>query len=435
MAEVAVVGAGLGGLATAARLAKLGHRVTVYERGSAPGGLLRRIRHDGFEWDATPFQTTVPAVLRDLFRKSGRPIEGYVDLELSTPARRHVFGDGTTLDLPTGSRGAQLDAVSKALGTRAGAAWTTFVDGQADVWQLLRAEVLDPPAGASRLGDRRFARALKVNQSLDRLLHKALDDERLRLVAGFPVARAGDATRDVPAFRAVGPYVERTFGVWRTPGGADLVAGLMHRMVERRVDVRFDTEVASLRVRGDRVDGLTLTDGSTLPSDIVVAAVSPQHVFGRLLDHPVSARALQLHEPSSGAIPLTGTYLGLRGTLPRMPSEVVLHGDPTLVVSTTGAAPPGAAAWTVTTIGEPLPDLLASLAGRGLDLREQVVARHDRPSNRRRLPSGARALGARAALAQPLLGVHCLGTGLLLGSSIPYVAWQAAHVAESLGKA
>ena len=150
MADVAVVGAGLGGLATAARLAKLGHQVTVFERGDTPGGLLRIVRQEGLTWDATPMQTTVPAVLRDLFRKSGRPLERYVDLQLTTPARRHVFADGTRLDLPTGSRGAQLDAVSDALGEAAGAAWTRFVDDQADVWAFLRSEVLDPPAGVRR---------------------------------------------------------------------------------------------------------------------------------------------------------------------------------------------------------------------------------------------------------------------------------------------
>ena len=64
----------------------------------------------------------------------------------------------------------------------------------------------------------------------------------------------------------------------------------MQRMDERSVDVRFGTEVASLRLSAGRVTGLRLTDGSTLEADIVVTAVSPRQVFSRLLDHPRLAR-------------------------------------------------------------------------------------------------------------------------------------------------
>jgi hypothetical protein len=85
-------------------LSKLGHVVTVLERNADAGGAIRRIEHNGYAWDAGPASTTIPAVLRDLFRKSGRPIEQYVDLVMREPARRHVFEDGTSVDQPSGSR-------------------------------------------------------------------------------------------------------------------------------------------------------------------------------------------------------------------------------------------------------------------------------------------------------------------------------------------
>lgn len=435
MADVAVVGAGLGGLATAARLAKLGHRVTVYERSDAPGGLLRRVRDGGFEWDATPMQTTVPAVLRDLFRKSGRPIERYVDLDLSTPARRHVFVDGTTLDLPTGSRGAQFDAVSGSLGAEAAAAWTTFVDGQAAGWEALRAEVLDHPSGASHLGDRRLGRKLRTRLSLDRLLRKELRDERLRLTARYPVERVGGNPLAEPALRAVESYVERTFGVWRAPGGAaDLADALMRRMTERSVDVRFGTRVTAVCADAGRVTGVVIDDHRAQAADVVVTAVSPREVFDRLLDRPPpdARRAL---EPSAGAVRRSHTYLGLNGDLPSLPAEVVLHGDPLVVVSTDAVGSAGSSAWTVTAHGPTSRDVLDTAAERGLDVRHLVAIRCER-----RIPEplrwqGPRTAAERAALARPLPGLHCLGVGLVLGSSIPYVAWQAAHVAELIGRA
>ena len=73
--RVVVLGGGFGGLASAARLAKLGHEVTLLEAADHVGGALGFVEQDGFRWDAGPTQTLLPAVLRDLFRKSGRPVE------------------------------------------------------------------------------------------------------------------------------------------------------------------------------------------------------------------------------------------------------------------------------------------------------------------------------------------------------------------------
>ena len=107
MARVVVIGGGFGGLATALRLAKLGHAVTLVEEGPL-GGALVPVTADGFAWD-TVGHTLLPAVVRDLFRKTGRPLEKEVDLVPLDCVREHWFDDGTALVLQTG-RAAQLRA-------------------------------------------------------------------------------------------------------------------------------------------------------------------------------------------------------------------------------------------------------------------------------------------------------------------------------------
>src|SRR3712207_216406 len=127
MARVVVVGGGLAGSASAARLAKLGHEVTLVESRSSVGGAIGLVEQDGYTWDAGPGATALPAVLRDLFRKSGRPLERELDLVPVDPLREHRFLDGTGVAMPSGSRGAQLDAVGAALGAAAGADWVDYV--------------------------------------------------------------------------------------------------------------------------------------------------------------------------------------------------------------------------------------------------------------------------------------------------------------------
>src|SRR5215212_5673434 len=99
MSRVVVVGGGFGGTAAAARLAKQGHDVTVVERLHRLGGAVGFVEEDGFRWDAGPTATALPAVLRDLFRKSGRPLEKELDLVQVQPMREHRFRDGAVLNM------------------------------------------------------------------------------------------------------------------------------------------------------------------------------------------------------------------------------------------------------------------------------------------------------------------------------------------------
>ena len=91
MSRVVVVGGGFGGLASAVRLAKLGHEVTLLERSATLGGALATVAEGGYSWDAGPSSTLLPAVIRDLFRKSGRPVERELDLVQLDVIREHRF--------------------------------------------------------------------------------------------------------------------------------------------------------------------------------------------------------------------------------------------------------------------------------------------------------------------------------------------------------
>jgi phytoene dehydrogenase-like protein len=443
-----VVGAGVAGLAAAARLAKLRHDVVVLERRACVGGAMGRLDDGGFSWDSGPTSTLLPAVLRDLFRKSGRPLERYLDLQLRAVARRHVFADGAVVDLPTASRAAQTRAVDAGLGAGAGAAWTAFVDAQADLWQSLRVRVLDEPDGGSRLGERAVAASLGGSRSLARALQRGLPDERLRRMAGVSFELAGSSLRDVPAFAAVEAYVERTFGVWRPGGGmADVRDALAVRLGERGVEVRLETPVVRLLWDAGqcRVTGAAAADGEIVHADVVVAAVDPRRVFGELLDASAAPKARRAFEKAMPAMPPAIAHLGLAGDVPALPEEVVLHGDPLLAVHTGGQAPAGHHAWTVHRRGTAAEDVLVSLARRGIDVRDQVVVRVDRsPSDVIGEAGGSpygiawdgyRAYARRAALTAPAPGLYLVGAGVHPGAGVAFAAWGAAHVAARIGRA
>lgn len=434
-------------MAVAARLAKLGHRVTVCERNASAGGSLRAIEAAGFRWDAGASSITLPATVRDLFRKSGRPLERYVDLRLRTPARRHVFSDHTCVDLPMGTRGQQLAAVDAGLGSGAGRKWADFVDCQAAVWEVLRREVLDEPGNPERLSDGRVARSIGARTSLSRLLSRSLDDERLRLMVAYPFLLQGSDPAHVPAYGAVEAYVERSFGVWSVPCGlAALTDALVTRLAERRVEVRYSSPVDRIEVSSGRVTGVRTATGDRLTADVVVSDIDPRAVFGDLLTGGVARGERRLFAAAAPAIPPQVTHLGLAGVEPSLPEEVVFHGNPLLVLNTAaGSAPPGRQAWTVWCRGQAAEDPLTTLARRGVDVRSQVVTRVERSpqdllaetggSSYGLAWAGHRANARRAAAGNRVPGLFLLGAGMHPGASIPYVVWGAAHVAARIGKA
>ena len=433
MARVVVIGGGFGGMAAAARLAKLGHQVALLERAAGLGGALTSVELDGFAWDAGPTSTLLPAVIRDLFRKSGRPLEREVDLQPLDLVREHRFEDGSTLQLPGGSRAAQLDAFD-ALAPGLGEQWVDHVASYGDTWELLRKEWFERPFDAD-VAPRELTALLSRRESLDKRLRRTFRDERLRLVAGHRLVMDGHELRDVPVFAGVDVYLEQRFGAWTVPGGlAALGTAMADRLALRGVTVLTGTTATDLVLTGGRVAAVRTPQGE-VAADLVVVAIDPRRL-------PALASYVRRTMP---AIPPVVCHVGLEGEVPDLPHEVVLHGDPLLVVRTGGRAPEGGAAWTVLGRGRLAEDVMTALARHGLDVRRQVVARVDRSprdlverwggSPHGTLWQGPRTARTRLGPRTPIPGVLTAGAHATSGSGLPFAGLSAALVAEVVGRA
>jgi len=442
--RVVVVGGGFGGLASAARLAKLGHEVTLLEASDSLGGALGAVRRDGYTWDAGVHHTLLPAVVRDLFRKSGRPLERELELEPLEFLAEHRFPDGSRVRLPGGSRAAQVQALDAALGPGRGHEWVDHVAAYARTWELLRRDYLERPWDAT-LSPRELTDLLTSRETLARRVRKTLRDPRLRLIATHHVSARGHEPRDVPAWMGVHAYVGQNFGGWRVPGGMHQLAdALASRMRTRRVTVELNTPGQDVELRQGRVVAVR-TPGGSVDADAVVVAVDPRRL-------PVLAPHVRRTVP---ALPPVVAHVALDGAadLPDLgPAghEVVLHGDakkhgPTLVVRTGGTAPPGHAAWTVHARGRIAEDVLIALARHDVDLRPHLVDRVDLTprelveqwggSPEGVLWQGRATTTRRLGPTTPVPGVYLAGAHATPGAELPFVGLSAALVATSIGPA
>ncbi|MGV9317480.1 phytoene desaturase family protein [Streptomyces sp. NPDC003660] len=322
MARIAVIGAGMGALAAAARLAVAGHRVTVYERTDTYGGAVRRFERDGFAFDTGPGLLPLPAVWRDLFLKTGKePLEDLVELVQVDPSARHVFADGTSVAVPNASRAGVVSALDETLGAGVGHRWGDFLVRAREAWDRTRRPLLEEPLWPNwqvlaerepypAVPHKRLLRTRRAS-TLAEVADWELRDDRLgALLTGHALAHGLDP-RTAPASAAVLPYLEHAFGTWYVRGGIrELARAVYERCERRRVEFVFGAEVTGITVKDGRAAGVELADGTVADADHVVADVDPA-LLARLTDRPLDGTG-DVRPGERGAARLT-LLLALKG--------------------------------------------------------------------------------------------------------------------------
>lgn len=331
MARVVVIGAGMGGLAVAARLAAGRHHVLVLEQADDVGGKVGWFSRDGFGFDTGPSLLTLPAVYRDLFRNTGGPLEDEVELTPVDPVCHYRFADGIELDLPNVSRPAIAAAWDDALGGGAGADWTSFLDRAGRIWDATREPFLQTPLDGARTlvalsrGRMSDLRTVAPWRSLRSLGRQYLRHPHQRTFLDRYATYTGSDPRRAPAALAAVPFVEQSFGAWYVRGGLRLLGdAVLRRAQSLGVQVRTGCDVTQVLVEGGRACGVRLADGERLAADVVVANTDATHLYRDLVPAGPAAEALAALRRVTPSLSGFVLLLGLRGRTPGLRHHTVL---------------------------------------------------------------------------------------------------------------
>ncbi len=279
-----VIGAGLGGLASAMRLGAKGYCVTVLDRLDRPGGRGSSITQGGHRFDLGPTIVTVPQGLRDLWAACGRDFDADVTLKPMAPYYEIRWPDGSSFAASQDDRAIEAEVTRLSPGDLAG--YRKFLeDAEARYW-----------FGYEDLGRRPMNKLWDLIKVLpkfawlraDRSVHahaaRRVRDPRLRFALSFhPLFIGGDPFR-VTSMYALVSHLEKAFGVHYAMGGVQAIAEAMVRVIRAQGgQVRQGAEVDEITVQGGRAAGVRLVDGQVLAADIVVSNADAGHTYDRLL--------------------------------------------------------------------------------------------------------------------------------------------------------
>ncbi|KAI1101196.1 hypothetical protein F4804DRAFT_347816 [Jackrogersella minutella] len=285
-----VVGAGAGGIATAARLAKAGFAVTVLEKNSFTGGRCSLIHHEGYRFDQGPSLLLLPKLFQEAFRDLDTSLEAEGVELLQCPTNYNVwFADGERFELTTdlARMKTQIERIEGTDGFRRYLAWLREAH---DHYELSVTEVLH--RNFTRLRDLAAPRFVRTGLRLHPLhtiwarASRYFWTERLRRVFTFATMYMGMSPFAAPATYSLLQYTELAEGIWYPRGGFHTVLAALVRVGERfGAEYRMNSPVKRILTGPDgaAASGVELESGEVLEADVVVVNADLVYAYANLL--------------------------------------------------------------------------------------------------------------------------------------------------------
>jgi phytoene desaturase len=324
---IALIGAGVGGLAAAARLAAQGFAVEVFERAAGPGGRCGRLEAEGYAFDTGPTLLLMPEVLDETFAACGRAAGDYLSLVRCDPNYRLHFRDGSALTFTTElvQMGRELERIEPGSFAR----YLSFLaQGKVQYQTSLERFVgrnFDHVGQFLTPANLRHVFAVRAHRRMYGEVSRFFRDPRLRAALSFQTMYLGISPYQSPAVYGLLPFTELAVGIWYPRGGMhQLPLALARLATELGASIHYRAGVRRIVVDGDRATGVLLEDGRRVAADVVLCNADLPWAYRNLLDPADTAlpRADRLRYTSSAYM----LYLGVSRQYPQLLHHNVFFG-------------------------------------------------------------------------------------------------------------
>jgi phytoene desaturase len=318
--KIIIIGSGVGGLATAVRMARRGYKVKVFEANDSYGGKATKIEKDDFFWGFGPSLFTFPELLDELFVLCGRNPADYYRYHKVDPICKYFFADGTRL-----SAYADRDKFAAEIENQTGESAEHVIahlDKIKRVYHLTKDIFLFKSLNkvSTYLNLKPFKALFSINDigirtNMDKVNQQTFHDKRIVQLFNRYATYNGSDPYIAPATLNVIAHAEYNEGAYFLDGGMpDLSRSLYQLATELGVEIFFNTPVEKIEVK-DRVAVGVSAMGQHHKADIVACNMDVVHAYHKLMpDQPAPSRILDQPKSTSAII----FYWGIDRVFPEL---------------------------------------------------------------------------------------------------------------------
>lgn len=328
MKKAVIIGAGVGGLATANFLAKNGYQVEVYEKNCTPGGRCAQKIQDGHRFDLGATILLMPSLYKQVLSELGIDLDKDLETTSLAPIYKLFFSDGTDFSFTRNEEKMKTQL-------------ETFEPGSFDKYQAyikegyeyfnlamngLLGKNFDHLFEFVNLKSIRLLLKLKTYRNHSSYIKEYFSDPRLQKAFTFQNIYVGQNPYEAPAFFSMLPGAEIAEGALFPKGGMHrIVQALLALANKQNVEIHFKTPVEKIILNGKKTEGILLDDGTIVHADLVVASADLPYVYDQLLRDKQKTRSLKKKKYSCSAIVF---HWGVDKVYPQLDHHSVFLSDP-----------------------------------------------------------------------------------------------------------
>jgi len=307
MSKAGIIGSGVAGLATAARLSSKGYDVTVFESNDYPGGKVTQIEQDGYRFDAGPSLFTAPQLLDDVFTDAGKNPRNYFNFRKVDPGCHYYWKDGTEFKAFSETEKFARDAANKFHVNEQDvkdyiAACEKAYDITEDVFLKHSLHKTSTYLRLSTLKSFFQLHKAHVFSTLNSVNSSMLKHPKLVQLFNRYATYNGSNPYRAPGTLMVIPTLEYRWGTFLPVGGMHAITeSLFELCQDLGVNFRFGEQVEEIKLENNKVTGLHTASGN-FDFDLVVSNMDIVPTYNNLLKNVDLPKRIAQQERSSSAL-------------------------------------------------------------------------------------------------------------------------------------
>ena len=282
--NIAVIGSGFGGIASALRMKKLGFEVTLIERLGSLGGRARVFERKGYKHDAGPTVITAPFLFNELFDLFSKKIEDHLEFKSLDPWYRFYFHNGQEFDYRPSIEDTikEIERFSK----EDAEGYKQLLEHSERIFNIGFLKLSDKPFSSFWEMVKQIPSLLKLQSYLtvSGLVNKYLKNPFMRKAFSIHPLLVGGDPHTTTSIYALIHYLERKWGVYFCMGGTGKIIQELEKLaVEQGIKILKNTDVSEIILENNLVTGLRLNDHEVLNFNAVICNADPPTVYAEMI--------------------------------------------------------------------------------------------------------------------------------------------------------